>query len=159
MKVWMVATYKINERKRLQENLQNQNFDYYHPKILVFRNHLVPKEEYLFPGYVFINANIDRYQKIKYTKGIINVLKFNNNIAVLNNSEIAQLKKIEKKSFVSPIKQKVFVGQKAKILDGPLKGLLISVASMPEKDRIDVFINILGSKRTTSVSLNEIKLY
>ena len=33
MKVWMVATYKNNELKRLKDNLQNQDLEYYHPKI------------------------------------------------------------------------------------------------------------------------------
>ena len=50
MKVWMVATYKINELKRLQENLHNQNFDYYNPKIIAKKRNLSAKEESLFPG-------------------------------------------------------------------------------------------------------------
>ena len=53
MKVWMVATYKINELKRLQENLHNQNFDYYNPKIITKKQNLSAKEESLFPGYIY----------------------------------------------------------------------------------------------------------
>ena len=66
MKVWMVATYKKNEIKRLQENLHNQDFDYYNPIIQTKLQNSPVKEEPLFPGYIFINARIENYQKIKY---------------------------------------------------------------------------------------------
>ena len=33
MKNWIVATYKTNELKRLEQHLSNQKFDYYLPKI------------------------------------------------------------------------------------------------------------------------------
>ena len=32
-KNWLVATYKINEVRRVESNLLNQKFDYYLPKI------------------------------------------------------------------------------------------------------------------------------
>jgi len=158
MKVWMVATYKINALKRLQENLNNQNFEYYHPKIKTKKNNLPPMEEPLFPGYVFIHASLDKYTKIKYTKGISNVIRFNNNVAILNDEEINQLKILEEESLKKPIVQKVFVGQEAVMSEGPFKGSIITIASLPEKERVNVFIDILGSKRKASTPLNEINL-
>ena len=133
MKVWMVATYKINELKRLQEILHNQNFDYYNPKIRTKKQNLSAKEESLFPGYIFIRANLEKYQKIKYTKGIKKVLSFNNNVAVLENDEIEELKRIEESSFTTPIIQKMYVGQEGTMSDGPFKGSLITIASLPKK--------------------------
>ena len=158
MKVWMVATYKINALKRLQENLNNQNFEYYHPKIKTKKNNLPPMEEPLFPGYVFIHASLDKYTKIKYTKGISNVIRFNNNVAILNDEEINQLKILEDESLKKPIVQEVFVGQEAVMSEGPFKGSIITIASLPEKERVNVFIDILGSKRKASTPLNEINL-
>ena len=158
MKVWIVATYKINELKRLQENLQNQDFEYYHPKIKIMNQNLLVKEEPLFPGYIFIYSCIKNYSKIKYTRGISKVIRFNNNIAILDDDEIFELKKIESKSFSKPIIQKIFVGQEATMSEGPLKGSFISIASLPNKDRVNIFIHILGKKRKVTTSLSEIKL-
>ena len=158
MKVWMVATYKNNELKRLEENLQNQDLEYYHPKINTKKYNLTPKEEPLFPGYIFIYSGIENYSKIKYTRGIAKVIRFNNNIATLEDDEIIELKKIESDSFSEPIIQKIFVGQEATISDGPLKGSFITIASMPNKDRINIFIHILGKKRKVTASLDEINL-
>ena len=158
MKVWMVATYKNNELKRLIDNLQNQDLEYYHPKINTKKYNLTPKEEPLFPGYIFIYSRIKNYSKIKYTRGISKVIRFNNNIATLEDDEIFELKKIESESFSKPIIQKIFVGQEAIISEGPLKGSLISIASLPNKERVNIFIYILGKKRRVTASLNEIKL-
>ena len=158
MKYWHVATYKLNEIKRVETNLLNQKFDYYLPKITTKKINSSPKEEALFPGYVFIHASLDKYTKIKYTKGISKVIRFNNNVAILEDEEINQLRVLEKESLTKPIVQKVFIGQEAVMSDGPFKGSIITIASLPEKERVNIFIDILGSKRKASAPLNEINL-
>ncbi len=158
MKVWMVATYKTNQIKRLQDNLHNQKFEYYNPIIKTRKHNLSAKEEPLFPGYIFIHVNPDHYQKIKFTKGIADVIRFNNNIAVLTNDQINQLKSIEKDSFSSPIIQKLHIGQEGTMSDGPFKGALVTIASLPKKERVNIFVHILGTSRKVTASLGEIKL-
>ena len=146
MKVWMIATYKTNELKRLKENLQNQEIEYYHPKIKTKKYNLTPKEEPLFPGYIFIYSIIENYSKIKYTRGISKVIRFDNNIATLDDDEIIELKKIESDSYSQPIVQQIYVGQEATMSEGPLKGSFITIASLPNKDRVNIFIHILEKK-------------
>ena len=158
MKVWMIATYKTNELKRLKENLQNQEIEYYHPKINTRKYNSKPKEEPLFPGYIFIYSIIENYSKIKYTRGISKVIRFNNNISTLDDDEIIELKKIESESYSQPIVQQIYVGQEATMSEGPLKGSFITIASLPHKDRVNIFIHILGKKRKVTTSLDEIKL-
>ena len=157
MKVWIVATYKINELKRLKSNLNNQGFNYYLPKIRI-KQHIASNftEELLFPGYVFIHADKENYSKIKYTKGIKKVIQFSNIVAALDDKDINDIKKIEINSFKTPILQKIKIGQEAIIGDGPLKGSFITIASLPCKERVDIFIHILGRKRKVSALLNEI---
>ena len=48
--------------------------------------------------------------------------------------------------------------QEAVLKDGPFKKSLVTIASMPKNDRIEVFIHILGTKRRATVSLAEVKL-
>jgi len=158
MKVWIVATYKVNELKRLYTNLQNQDFNYYNPKIRIKNHNHTIKKEPMFPGYIFINSDISNYYKIKYTKGISSIIRFNNNIAIMSNDEIDELKRIQEKSFQNPVSPKIIIGQETVISDGPLKGLFVTIASMPIKNRVNVFIHMLGSKRRITASLSEIKL-
>ena len=87
MKYWLVATYKINESKRADSNLSNQNFEYYLPKIKVKKADSNLKEEVLFPGYVFIKTRLEDYSLIKYTKGIKKVVKFGKNIPLFEKNQ------------------------------------------------------------------------
>ena len=97
IKKWLVATYKINEFKRLEKNLLNQKFDFFLPKITVKKNSKF-KEEALFPGYIFIHASFENYSAIKYTIGIKNILKFGDRISCISNEEIKSIQLVQDES-------------------------------------------------------------
>ncbi len=151
MKYWFVATYKINEIKRAESNLLNQNFDYYLPKINVKKHDSNLKEEILFPGYIFIKTRLEDYSFIKYTKGIKKVVKFGKSIPRLTDNEIESIQSIEKLSKTKPIKKKMSIGQETVVAEGPFKGILVKICSLPSKDRIEVLLTILGSSRRVNI--------
>ena len=151
MKHWFVATYKINETKRVESNLSNQNFDYYLPKINVVKPNSNPVEEVLFPGYIFINTGIEDYLSIKYTIGIKKVIKFGNSIPHLTDNEIKSIQSIEKLSQSKPISSKIKIGQEALVADGPFKGTLVKICSLPSKGRIEVLLTMLGYLRRVKI--------
>jgi transcriptional antiterminator RfaH len=151
MKYWLVATYKINDIKRAESNLSNQNFEYYLPKIKVKKSNSNFKEEILFPGYVFIKTRPEDYSLIKYTKGIKKIVKFGKNIPHLSDNEINSVKSIEKISNSKPITSKINIGQESEVTDGPFKGTIVKICSLPSKDRIEVLLSILGSSRRVSI--------
>ena len=84
MKYWHVATYKLNEIKRVETNLLNQKFDYYLPKITTKKINSSPIEKILFPGYIFIKISSKNFTSLKYTKGIKNIVKFGKNIPYIS---------------------------------------------------------------------------
>ncbi|MBK57171.1 MAG: hypothetical protein CMC84_07795 [Flavobacteriaceae bacterium] len=151
MKYWLVATYKINEIEKAERNLSNQNFDYYLPKIKVKKSDSNFKEEVMFPGYVFIKTRLENYSLIKYTKGIKKVVKFGRNIPRLTDIEINSIQSIEKLSNFEPITPKINIGQDAVVADGPFKGTLVKICSLPSKNRIEVLLSILGSSRRVNI--------
>ncbi len=151
MKYWLVATYKINETKKVERNLSNQNFDYYLPKIKVVKPSSNSKEEVLFPGYIFINTRLEDYSSIKYTKGIKKVIKFGDNIPHLTDNEIKIMQSIEKLSQSKPISTKINIGQEAIVSNGPFKGTLVKICSLPSKGRIEVMLTMLGNWRKVKI--------
>ncbi len=150
MKYWLIATYKTNETNRLEKNLSNQNFDYYLPKIVIKKNNSILGEEVLFPGYIFINTTLDKYTLLKYTKGIKKVLKFGKTIPSLTDNEIKTIQSVVKLTKTKPISKKIKLGQEAIIAEGPFKGTLVKICSLPSKNRIGVLLTILGSQRRVS---------
>ena len=123
-------------------------------KIIIKKINSIPKEEVLFPGYIFIKTNVENYSAVKFTKGIKNLIQFGNNISCMYEDEIQSIKIIEKESQTNPISSNICVGQEAYIKDGSLKGSIVKICSLPAKKRLDVLIYMLGSERRINVPLD-----
>ena len=152
LKKWIVATYKFNEVKRVERNLLNQNFDFYLPKIIIKKINTKPKVEVLFPGYIFVNTNLENYSALKYTIGIKNIIKFGDSITCISDEEIQVMQMVEEKSKINPVVSQIKIGQEVKIAAGPLKGIIAKVCSLSSKERVGIFLSFLGSKRRVTIS-------
>ena len=150
-KNWLVATYKINEVRRVESNLLNQEFDFYLPKITTKKINSNPKVEVLFPGYIFVNTSFENYSALKYTMGIKNILKFGDNISCISDEEIDAMQNAEELSKTDPIVSQIKIGQDATIAKGSFKGSIVKVCSLTSKDRVGVFLSFLGSMRRVTI--------
>ena len=157
MKYWHVATYKLNEIKRVETNLLNQRFDYYLPKITTKKINFTSEEKVLFPGYIFINIRSKNFTSLKYTKGIKNIVKFGENIPYISEHEIKNIKLFEESSKLQPVVSNIKVGQEAQIKTGSFKGHLVKISSLPSKKRVEILLNFLGSQRIISIPENDLE--
>ncbi len=72
---WYLLKSKTRQEQRAVENLENQDFEVYCPMIQERCNDVA-----LFPGYLFLRLglnDLDRYHKIRSTRGVIEVVHFN----------------------------------------------------------------------------------
>ena len=155
-KNWLVASYKINELKKVESNLLNQKFEYYLPKIVRKKINFKPKIEILFPGYIFVNTNLENYKALKYSKGIRKIIKFGDNIAYLSDEEIESIKMLEETSKINPVVSQLKIGQAVTIAKGSLKGTIAKVCSLPAKERVGILLSFLGSIRRATISKKDI---
>jgi len=155
-KNWIVATYKSNEVKRVERNLLNQNFDFYLPKITIKKINTKPKVEVLFPGYIFVNTNLENYSALKYTIGIKNIIKFGDNITCISDEEIEAMQMVEEKSKINPVVSQIKIGQEVKIAEGPLTGIIAKVCSLPSKERVGILLSFLGTIRRVTIPEKDI---
>jgi len=155
-KKWLIALYKINEVKRVESNLLNQKFVFYLPKITIKKINSKPKEEVLFPGYIFVNTSFENYSALKYTIGIKNIIKFGDNISYISDEDIKAIQVAEEKSKIDPIIPQMQIGQDVIITKGILTGSIVKVCSLPSKKRIGVLLSVLGSMRTVTISEKDI---
>ena len=90
---WIVVTLKPNQSKRAEENLLNQGFTTFFPKITYPANEkLVTKD--LFPGYGFIQfTEYEKLLSINSTKGVSKVMRINDSIPQLADSVIEDINK------------------------------------------------------------------
>ena len=151
MKYWLVATYKINEVKRVERNLLNQEFDFYLPKITTKKINSKSKAELLFPGYIFVNTNLKNYSALKYTIGIKNIIKFGDHISCISDEEIKSMQMVEEASKINPVAPQIQIGKDALISEGSLKGSIVKICSLHSKKRIGVLLTFLGSIRKVTI--------
>jgi len=155
-KKWLVASFKVNEINRLEINLLKQNFEYYLPKIITKKINSNPKEELLFPGYIFVNTNLENYAALKYTIGIKNIIKFGHNIAYMSDEDIKIIEKAERSSKIDPIVTQIQIGQDALISKGSLKGNMVKICSLPTKKRVDILLTFLGTMRRANILIKDL---
>jgi transcription antitermination factor NusG len=150
-KNWLIATYKINEVRRVESNLLNQKFDYCLPKITIKNINSNPKEEVLFPGYIFVNTSFENYSALKYTMGIKKIIKFGDNISCISDKEIKAMQMAEEASKIDPVAPQIQIGQDVLIAKGSLTGSIVKVCSLPSKERVGVLLSFLGSVRRVTI--------
>jgi transcription antitermination factor NusG len=156
-KKWLIALYKINEVKRVESNLLNQEFDYYLPKITIKKINSDPKVEVLFPGYIFVNTSFENYSALKYTIGIKNIIKFGDNISCISDEDIKAMQIAEEASKIDPVASQIQIGQDVLISKGSLKGSIVKICSLPSKKRVGVLLNFLGSVRKVNIPEKDIE--
>jgi transcription antitermination factor NusG len=150
-KNWLIATYKINEVRRVESNLLNQKFDYCLPKITIKNINSNLKEEVLFPGYIFVNTSFENYSALKYTMGIKNIIKFGDNISCISDKEIKAMQMADEASKTDPVVPQIQIGQDVMIAKGSLTGSIVKVCSLPSKERVEVLLSFLGSVRRVTI--------
>lgn len=150
---WLLVRYKINERLRFERNLYNQNIEFYIPRIFTNTLKNNQKSEVLFPGYGFVkNVNIN-LQALSNTLGLISVIRFGAQLAIVKRSMINQFKELEYKSKIQPIStNRLAKGDMVLVTSGPFKGYMSQILTTPIKDRVNILISLLGSERAITIS-------
>lgn len=156
-KKWFVIIYQLTHELKLINNLQNQNFHFYIPKILVSKNNRI-KNSPLFPGYGFVQCSDNQLSSLKYTKGVKDVLKFGNSYACVDMKIINDIKKFSLDYEINSLLIKPELNSDVTILSGPLKGNLVRVMSLTKDDRVKFLYTLLGRNKISETDLTSIKI-
>ena len=156
-KSWIVVRFRQNEIKLFEQNLKNQKFNFYIPKFTKKVNSKKDKVMTLFPGYGFIQRTDKGFGAIRYTRGLLSLVKFGENYAFIEDKIILSLKELEKVSQNKPIENVFSVGEEISIESGPFKDYIAKITSLPSKDRVMIMMSLLGSKKNITLSIGLIK--
>lgn len=155
-KSWVVIKYNLLNETRLIDNLSNQNFAFYFPKVFVKKNNQI-KLLNLFPGYAFVQYDENKIHSLNYTRGLNYVLKSGVEYSLLNNSYINDIKWMQESSNKLPLRPMPKLNSEAIISAGPLKGRLIKIIGYTAKDRINFMYNLLGRDLVSDIEIENLK--
>jgi len=139
MGAWLVAVTRPNFERKAAQHLLQQGFEFYLPMI---SSQKTKREILLFPRYIFVLMQAT-WHKIFYTRGISRLLLSDDRPAVLPEKEILRIRRLEKDGLVQ-LPNQFRAGQKVRIVDGCMQGLVGLYQGMNRKDRETVLLSSLG---------------
>ena len=150
---WIVVTLKPNQSKRAEENLLNQGFTTFFPKITYLNNEKSVTKD-LFSGYGFVQfTKYEKLLSINSTKGVSRVMRINDSIPELADSVIEdinqQLSNIHSQFAIQrPFKKNDKVIIELKVLNNQ-EAEVMNVSN--KKDSQKVLLKILNSSQVVWV--------
>jgi len=159
-KKWLIAQIKPKSHDLAVRNLERQGFDTFLPKMKITikkENKFINKDEFVFPGYVFIGIDIQNFNwtKINSTYGVSKLLSFNNKPSEVPLDFMVALKKRFEDNINPTIDENLKRGDTIKFHNGPFADLVANIESIDAKKRIYVLLEVMGGRRRLGIDLKE----
>ena len=151
-KHWHALYVRSRSEKKVLSQLEDQGYIAYLPLVTEVKNWSDRKkkvEEPLFKSYVFVYSCDREYIPILNIYGVVKFVSFERQAVVVPESQILAIKK-----FVSEYErgeeykmlnnEDLKVGQKVRIINGPLKGLTGRLETIRNKRHLIVYIDVVG---------------
>ncbi len=156
-KVWIVAYTKPKHENTAKNLLELKGYKVLMPLIKrkrIWSDRTKWIKMPLFPSYIFVQCRLNESIFILQTQGIVKLVNFNGKAAVINNNEIIALEGIIANRF-NPNEIDYFIkGEKALVINGPLKGYYGEVIKL-NNDENKLIIRIDAIKQSFSISISK----
>ena len=145
-KKWLAVYTRPRHEKTVEKELQKKEFEVYLPMLKERRKWSDRKKWVEFPmfrSYVFVRTKINNTQFVLQTPGVVKVIKFGEEVAVVRNESIEAIKLMIEGGY-NPEPLNYFIkGDPVEVKDGPLKGLVGEVIRLDKNDRLVVRVEAI----------------
>jgi len=146
------------------EALAGRGIEAYCPRILEPPRHRhAPRGPVpLFPSYVFARCLLpERYLAVHYCTGAVGVVRFGEEVAVLDDAIVEALRQREGERgylVVQEVRRHPARGEAVRIVEGPLAGLSGVVQRyLPGRDRVRLLLSVLRGVREVEVDARHVQ--
>jgi len=146
VKHWLALYTKPRQEFKAAIQLESVSIEYYLPTFTVTKKWSDRKKkitEPLFRGYIFVHVDEKERLLAVSQKAIVKTVFFEGKPAVIPNWQIENLKKMLIDSPEVFVTDKIEVGTKIKIVDGPFKDVIGVVTSTQEDKWLSVSVELL----------------
>ena len=145
-KKWLAVYTRPRHEKTVEKELQKKEFEVYLPMLKERRKWSDRKKWVEFPmfrSYVFVRTKIKNTLFVLQTPGVVKVIKFGEEVAVVRNESIEAIKLMIEGGY-NPEPLNYFIkGDPVEVKDGPLKGLVGEVIRLDKNDRLMVRVDAI----------------
>ena len=145
-KKWIAVYTKPRHEKTVENELLKKGFEVYLP-ILKERRKWSDRKKWvefpLFRSYIFVRTEIKKSLFVLQTMGVVKVIKFGGEVAVVQDSSIQAIKLMIEGGY-SPEATDFFIkGDPVEVKEGPLKGLIGEVTRIDNHDKLLVRVDAI----------------
>ena len=145
-KHWHALYVRSRSEKKVLSQLEDMGLEAYLPLITVVKqwsDRRKKVEEPLFKSYVFVNSSDKQYISILNVYGVVKFVCFEKEAVVVPENQILAIKKFVRdyehgEEYKMQNDEDLKVGQKVRIINGPMKGLVGRLDTIRNKRHIDV---------------------
>lgn len=151
-KCWHALYVRSRSEKKVLSQLVEMGVEAYLPLITVVRkwsDRRMKVQEPLFKSYVFVRSNNKQYIPILNVYGVVRFVTFEREAVVVPENQIVAIKKFVSdyengEEFKMQNDEELKVGQKVRIINGPMKGLTGRLDTIRNKRHLIVYIDVVG---------------
>ena len=154
-KKWIAVYTKPRHEKTVEKELQKRGFEVYLPLLKQRRKWSDRKKWVEFPlfrSYIFVKTEIKNALFVLQTLGVVKVVKFGGEVAVIQNDSIQAIKLMIEGGYRPEATDYFVKGDPVEVKDGPLKGLVGEVIRVDNHDRLLVRVDAI--QHSVSVQIN-----
>ena len=145
-KKWIAVYTKPRHEKTVENELSKKGFEVYLP-ILKERRKWSDRKKWvefpLFRSYIFVRTEIKNSLFVLQTMGVVKVVKFGGEVAVIQNDSIRAIKLMIEGGYMPEAIDYFVKGETVEVKSGPLKGLIGEVIRVDNSDRLLVRVDAI----------------
>ena len=149
---WYALYVRPRSEKKVQSQLEDQGIEVYLPlvtRIKQWSDRRKKVEEPLFKSYVFVHSNAKEHNTVLSVYGVIKFVTFEHQAVVVPDNQIVAIKKFVQdyehgEEYKMQNNMELKVGQKVRIISGPMKDLKGRLETICNKRHLIVYIDVVG---------------
>ena len=149
---WHALYVRSRSEKKVLSQLEDMGLQAYLPLITVVKqwsDRRKKVEEPLFKSYVFVYSNDKQYISILNVYGVVKFVCFEREAVVVPENQILAIKKFVREyengeEYKMMNNEELKVGQRVRIINGPMKGLVGQLKTICNKRHLIVYIDVVG---------------
>jgi transcription antitermination factor NusG len=153
---WYALFTRYQHEKAVASALSNKNHEVYLPLFRSVRQWQDRAKQLffpLFPGYVFIRDGMDRQLQILTTPGIIHIVGWGGQPAIIPQNQLDAVRQIIESNLHVETHPFLQSGDRVRVKTGPLKGLEGVLARKKREARLVVSMEMLGRSAAVEIEV------
>ena len=159
-KKWIAVYTKPRHEKTVENELLKKGFEVYLP-ILKERRKWSDRKKWvefpLFRSYIFVRTEIKNSLFVLQTMGVVKVIKFGGEIAVIQDDSIRAIKLMIEGGYMPEAIDYFVKGETVEVKNGPLKGLIGEVIRVDNSDRLLVRVDAIQHSVSVQIDRGYLK--